>query len=312
MNSGDHHIRLSRRALFQTVFASSVAAAGLEPVTAQTATRDPEIARCTVSQVHTDYGSFAPENLTLSLRDFSLTGSMTNNTDRGWHWASFLLRMRDHNGQTIQHDDRFDGYFYLKDIGKGETKPIVSVDGEQPGLLLRPSTRPASFEINFIPERSYFDSRCLFWLVHPAINKNLEYQDDLLKLAFTVTQKELRFRLINRLPEPITLDWEKVTYIDLSGNKHRVIHQGVPLREKDKKQKPTRVEAGAALDEMVYPADLVAGSRVFEDWRLNPVMPLPQYAPDYRWRTFGLLLPLQAAGKEKDYLFTIRIEDVVV
>ena len=79
-----------------------------------------------------------------------------------------------------------------------------------------------------------------------------------------------------------------------------------PLGSNDGRGRAVNPVTGA-----VYPADLVAGSRVFEDWRLNPVMPLPEYAKDYRWRTFGLLLPLQAAGKEQQYLLTIRIEDVI-
>ena len=307
--SGEFH--LSRRALFQAVFVGSIAGGALQPVAAQATSEHAGVARCTASQVQTDYGIFAPESLVLSHQDFSLSGSITNNTDRGGRWVSFLLRMRDQSGQPIQNDDRFDGFVYLKDIARGETKPVVSVDGKQPGLLLRPLMRPASFDIRFIPERSYFDSRSVFSLIHPAVSNDLAYQDDVLKIAFTVTQRELRFRLTNRASGPLVIDWERATYIDLSGNKHRVIHQGVPLAEKDKKQKPTHLEAGASVDEMVYPADLVAGSRVFEDWRLNPVMPLPEYAKDYRWRTFGLLLPLQAAGKEQQYLFTIRLEDVV-
>jgi len=93
-----------------------------------------------------------------------------------------------------------------------------------------------------------------------------------------VTTTELQFKLTDRLSEPVTIDWEKAAYVDLWGTKHRVIHQGVRLTEKDKPQAPTHLAAGDCIDEMVYPSDLVAGSRAFEDWRLNPLLPLSQDA----------------------------------
>src|SRR5882672_2870899 len=108
MSSESREFYLSRRALFQAVFAGSIAGGALQPVAAQATADHAGVARCTVSQVQSDYGIFAPENLVLSLQDFSLSGSIANNTDRGWRWVSFLLRMRDQSGQPIQHDDRFD------------------------------------------------------------------------------------------------------------------------------------------------------------------------------------------------------------
>jgi hypothetical protein len=309
MGNETNRFHLNRRELFRTTFAGSLALATTPASRVVPVPPAVDAARCTASQVRTQFGVFGIENLALSLQDFGITGEIANHTDRRWRWASFLMRMRDENGSVIAHDDRFDGYLYLKNIGSGETRSITSVDGSPPRLLLLPSKRPASFEIEFIPERSYFDSTCFYSLVHPTISNELSYEDHTLRIGFTMTQKELRFTLANRLPEPMTIDWERVVYVDLSGGKHRVIHKGVLLRDKDKKQEPTRVAAEATLDEFVYPADLVAGSRVFEDWRLNPVMPLSQDAFAYRWRTFALILPLQFSGKTEPYLFTIRVEN---
>ena len=206
-------LQLSRRGLFQTVLAGSVAGTALRPVAAQYSPQFTGIARCVTPQVQTEYGAFAAANLALNLSDLTFSGGMANNTDRRWSWATFLVKMHDDHGQSIGHDDHFDGYFYLKGISRGETQPVASVDGKSPTLLLQPSRRPASFEIKFIPERSYFDSGYAFKLVHPAAGDALAYQDDALKIDFTVTQSELQFRLANRQSEAATIDWEKAAYM---------------------------------------------------------------------------------------------------
>jgi len=91
-----------------------------------------------------------------------------------------------------------------------------------------------------------------------------------------------------------------------------VIHGETKLTEKDKPQAPRVLDAGATLDTTLYPADQVIGSRIFEDWRLNPLLPLSQYAPHYKWRTFSLLVPWNAGNETRHYQFTVRIQDVVV
>src|SRR5580704_8173852 len=90
-------------------------------------------------RIETPYGNLALQDLALSPDDLVIHGNVTNHTDRPWRWISLLLHMRDAQGNRIAHDDRFDGYFYIKEIGRNETKGFVDRKGNPARLLLRPS-----------------------------------------------------------------------------------------------------------------------------------------------------------------------------
>ena len=168
-------LQLSRRDLFHTFIAGSAAGAAAQPVAVQTPEPHDGLARCTVPEIRTKFGSFVADSLALNLQDFTLIGGVTNHTDRPWRWATFTLTMRDPSAQVIRHDDQFDATFYVKELRKGKTQPVISADGKPCQLLLHPARRPASIAVAFVPERSYSDSRCLFSLVHPAVSSDLHF-----------------------------------------------------------------------------------------------------------------------------------------
>jgi hypothetical protein len=264
------------------------------------------------AEIPTEYGNFEAHDLTLWLDDFLISGTLTNRTQRSWSFASFHLNLFDNASHRLPSDSRFDGQFYAKQIAKGETKPIVGLRDERPAsYILRPEGSIASFCAEFIPERSYYDSRTVFALVEPIANADLFFSDDWISIAFEVTPMELRFGLRNRTNDPLTILWDAAAYLDLAGESHRIVHRGVPLAAKDKPHPPTTIASMSSVDEMVYPVDLIAGSRVFEDWRLNPLMPLTQFSADYEGKSFGLVLPIVSGGQLRPYRFLIQLAKVV-
>jgi hypothetical protein len=262
-------------------------------------------------QIETPHGSLGLKDLALSPEDLTIHGTVTNHTDRAWRWATFLLRMRDPAGRTIPHDDRFDGYFYVQNLGRNESKVICDRLGRPARLLLRPTRQPVSVQAQFIAERSYFDSHYVFAMISPKAAADLAYEDEWLRVELKPAVR-LHLHLVNRARQRATIDWEKIVFVDLGGTRHRVIHGETKLTEKDKPQAPRTVDAETTLQTTLYPADQVMGSRIFEDWRLNPLLPLSQYAPLYKWRTFSLLMPWSVGGQTRQYQFTVRIQDVLV
>lgn len=265
-----------------------------------------------VQRLETPYGDLLIHDLRLFTDRLEVHGSVTNRSDRAWRWLSFLLRMHEASGRLIPHDDGLDGCFYVKGLGKGETGQITDRKGQPARLFFKPATHPASVLAEFIPERSYFDSRYSFSLVSPQWASSPVFQDERLSVHLIPSHDGLSLQLMNRSSQTLQIDWERVVYIDLAGKKHRMIHQGVDLKKKDSKQAPTSLIPGASLKNRLYPADMVAGSRLFEDWRLNPFLPLSQDAPHFKWRTFSLILPLQFGTDSRAYEFGVRIEAVIV
>src|SRR5262249_47516069 len=52
----------------------------------------------------------------------------------------------------------------------------------------------------------------------------------------------------------VDIDWEQSVFVDPSGRTHRTIHRGVQLNQLMAPMIPSRVAAGATLDEFIFPA----------------------------------------------------------
>lgn len=264
-------------------------------------------------EVASAYGPFVMSDLTLWLEDFLVSGIVTNRTDRRWSFATFRLRLYDNDGKVLPYDDRFDGALYVKDLAPGESKPVTGLRGERPmAFTLRPEGDVAGFGLEFVPERSYFDSRMTFALVEPLANADLFFTDAWLSITFEVTRWEFRFQLRNRTDTPLTLHWSDAVFLDFANQPHPVVHGSVPLAQKDQPKLPTLVAPGETVANWVYPADRVAGSRVFNDWRLNPLLPPTQQAEGYVGKPLGLILPIESGGDRYEYRFVMQVAQVTI
>jgi hypothetical protein len=58
----------------------------------------------------------------------------------------------------------------------------------------------------------------------------------------------------------VEIDWEQSTFVDASGRTHRVIHRGVQLNQVTAPMLPSRIAAGATLNEFVFPGGSVTFS----------------------------------------------------
>lgn len=264
-------------------------------------------------EICSEFGTFEAHDLTLWLDDFLVSGTITNRTDRDWLWVAFRSILVDREMQQIIYDDRFTGDFYVKDIPRGASKPLTGLRGERPArFILRPDGEVGGFSAEFCRERSYYNTHPRFALVEPFDNMDLYFVDDWLSVVFDVRNAELQFSLRNRTGDAMQILWNNASYLDLSGESHKIIHRGIPLADRNEPLPPTDVEPFTTLDEMVYPADRVIGSRVFSDWRLNPLLPHRQQIAEYHGQRIGLNLPVRVGHNLREYKFRLKLADVRV
>jgi len=271
--------------------------------------------------VPTQYGNFVFENLSLTHGPevhatfkeaevpVDLVGTLRNNTDRGWRVLSFRVRFHDKSGSVFKEEN----LDKVHDIGKGKTTRVAcrASLSVQYRLFRRPQREEvADFDIVFDKEASFYDSRYVFSLLKPKESKNLLFEDDKISLAFAVTTTEIRFVLQNKTDGPITIDWDQVAFVDLSGKSHRVIHGGTKLADRDKPQARTVVPPTARMEDMIWAADYV--ELVGTEWVQNPILPSSHLAVNYKGQTFSVFMPLDLDGQRKNYLFTIEITDVEI
>lgn len=264
-------------------------------------------------ELQTDYGPVVLQNVVLQqgYDGTFLTGTATNNSSRAWRSISFALRFRDKKGKDITIDPlAFNEGLSVSNLGKGETKPLTNFLEHSPITISGLRGRVEDFDVQWVKERSYYDSRPIFALAQPAPSSTLTYEDNTISIAFTVANEQLEFTLSNKTQEPQTINWDEVSYMDLDGRAHRVLHKGVKLVDRDKPQSPTVIPPGTRIDDVIEPSDSVQWNSVVNDWTHDPLLPPSQLIVNFKGKTFGTFLPIVIDGKKKNYTFTIRIDDV--
>lgn len=134
------------------------------------------------------------------------------------------------------------------------------------------------------------------------------FSDDLLDLSLLVRdERPLAFllTLTNKTGAPLKVLWERVVFLDASGNVQHLIHQGVAHGQPLEALKPSQVEAGATLGDLLLPAKAVLENDV---WRLAPLSGGrgPDGPPELRLR---IDLPLEMNGRVAVYRFRFHLEN---
>jgi hypothetical protein len=102
----------------------------------------------------------------------------------------------------------------------------------------------------------------------------------------------------------VTIDWNTVNLIDQAGRAYGVIHHGVKMADRSGVLAPSTIPPGAALDDFVYPKELVSfsggkyGSGWIGDKFFEAMKPRQQ---------FKLYLPLKHGTEMVEYQFVFEV-----
>lgn len=263
-------------------------------------------------ELQTEYGPVLLQNVEVEQgMNIRVSGTVTNQSSRAWRYIAFTLTFRDKKGKELTADIPLSSEVDVRDLGKGETKPLTGITGSSPAdLMLMLHGKIADFDIQWSKEHSYYASHTVFSLTEPSASKSLSYEDASIAISFAVANEELDFTLRNKTQEPQSINWDEVSFIDLSGTAHRVLHQGVKLVDRDKPQSPSVIPPGAKINDLVEPSDAVRFSSTINEWEHDPLLPPSQTIVNFKGKTFGVFMPIVIDGKKKNYTFTIRIDDV--
>ena len=146
------------------------------------------------------------------------------------------------------------------------------------------------------------------------------YEDNLLKILFFPTARQISFSIKNKTDHSIKIIWDEAAYIDEDNSSHRVMHSGVKFMSRDQPQAPSVVVAGGTLEDMVYPTDYAYYSG---GWKQNPLLPtekafaeevaeFTRRVKDLWGKRIGILLPLQIEGVINEYTFMFKITNAWV
>jgi len=229
--------------------------------------------------VPVEEGSFILKDITWRRygADVELFCELVNNTNKYWSKIRFGVRLLDAAGNELAQDT-----FAFTAVGKGKTE----------SLLFGPTFTGSTILSNAVKTEFYFrggkhQTEYSYKMIKPAVNDSLKFQNTAIKIKFSMsTDGDLTFSLQNKTENPIVIDWNKVSFIDISGEAHRVIHEG-----------PTTIPPTARIEDAISPN----------------VEIVPFVAPEaslYIGKTFSVFMPLEINGIVRNYLFTLKITNV--
>jgi hypothetical protein len=108
--------------------------------------------------------------------------------------------------------------------------------------------------------------------------------------------------IANTTDRPVVIDWNRVEYLDVAGNPHSVVHHGVPYLSPVSDQKPTVIPPGAAVTDLVRPAD-----RVQRDGAVRLAPPRRAPAAADQDDSVTIVLPVKALGQWQRYRLSVQV-----
>jgi len=156
------------------------------------------------------------------------------------------------------------------------------------------------------------------------------FEDEMVKISWLPSAAGLSFVLSNKTSHSIKIIWDETSYVDENGLGHRTMHSGVKYTDRNNPQPPTVVVRKGSVNDVVISSDNVYWREGYYGkyastpggWEQLSLFPdyrsglggnqLKSEAEKFKGKTFQLLLPLQIESTVNDYIFTFKINDVVI
>ena len=234
--------------------------------------------------------------------------TVVNHTGRDWTAAHFYIDLVDPSGGVIGRPKRAHTSSFDAAIKDGEEKSMAF----NRGVMAPLGTKKSAFVIarhKIGLEGGTYAVTYSFALVKPVEVPGLAFEDTALSINFSIIKPMISFHLTNKTDQPIKIDWNEVSYVDVSGLAHKVTHKGVRIIERNSTQPPTTIPPTAKIDEFIIPTDAV--SMRLNKWEMKDLLPEGPEAKGLEGKTFSLFMPLEVNGAVKNHLFTFKIIKVI-
>ena len=248
-------------------------------------------------------GTFVFRNLSLETESYisRLKGELVNNTNKDWNDLTFRITALDSAGNEIKENSSLNELL-LFGLKKNESQEISHIFS---GFEQKPSRIIIAFS------RGEYDAHYTFAMVKPKASDGLFYADLFVEITFAISKSQIGFVLRNKTDNPISLDWNQVSYIDITGDSHKVMHEGVKYISRSESQPASVIPPTAKLTDIVFPIDYVHySSGQYGGWREDSLFPDGPLAEKYQNLSFSVFMPLAINGITKNYLFTFKIAKV--
>ncbi len=261
-------------------------------------------------RVKVDEGEFVFKNINVDKRSIGpplLTGIIVNNTSKDWDSVTFKILAFDSSGNEIPLMSLF-GAFTVVGCKKNQEEKVYGTPlyGTKAGS---DSNSISRIEIQL--KECTYPTQYFFSMIKPNASEDLHFEDNFVSIAFNISKKQIGFILRNKTDNPLIIDWNKISYVDVLNKSHKIIHEGVKYIDKNNSLSPTTIPPTAKIEDFVFPTDnIYYVSGQYDHWRKIDIFPQGPQAKHFSGKTFSVFMPIEINGTQKNYFFTFLIRDI--
>jgi hypothetical protein len=245
-----------------------------------------------------------------------ITGIVRNNTGWNWKQAVFDFELYDEMGSPLSSQLGGNITFTTDSLAEGEVLPF-STNYFKPSLKPEELRAVWKYKVAYKAEGSRqqiskgADSvKHRFIMIKPWESQELLFEDQSIRITFSPSEKQIGMLIQNKTLSPIKVDWNNISYVDIAGLAHGVMHTGIRYMERDRPQVPTVIPPAAMIEDVIVPSDHISyTSGTGGGWSSRPLFPgIITETDRYIGKSFSVFMPLEFDGAIKNYLFSFRIE----
>ncbi|EGO65616.1 PDZ domain-containing protein [Acetonema longum] len=241
--------------------------------------------------------------VTDSYRFLVLSGTLINNTNTDWSNLYLTVDFFDSSGNKVASDD-----VLISAIDKSETITLGSY--RHTARLLVENIKFKTVDVNF--KKGEYPANYIFSLVSPISNPTTQFEDSNISISFNISKIDIGFSLQNKTNSPLKLDWNNVSYTDLSGTAIKVLHEGVRYIDQGQMLPPTTIPPNAKIKDLIQPVNRIYFDDSYSMWSHRDLLPKAPFAKSLKGRSIGIFMPVEINGKIHNYNFVFRIDNVEI
>ena len=150
-----------------------------------------------------------------------------------------------------------------------------------------------------------------------------QFEDGKIQIIWKCNGTRFMFVLLNKTNSPLTIDWDKIIFVDTEGEAGNVIHSGVKYIDRNNGQLKTIVPKMAKLNDFLIPSKncVFNNGSYFRpaSWQENYLFPcvykkssdLKKDAPNLIGKTMRVEMPLFIDGEEQIYSFYFELNELM-
>ena len=167
--------------------------------------------------------------------------------------------------------------------------------------------------------------RYSFEIVSPKSDTALSFEDENLKIDFSMSNTDVNFNMLNKTDSPLKIIWDEAAMV-IAGEAEKIFHKGIKYADRNLIQPPTTIPGGARYSDLLvatvniyrteapYTRTSTAGGwetrEIFPTYDLNEEK-VRKMINNLEGSEFQIYLPMKTgSGKEIGYNFKFRVREV--